>query len=148
METKENRIKRLALFCESKDFMDTSTIDEFYQLEIKRETNDIKGRYQLALFLLSTFFVGLILAVVFSQKDYCTPDNSKESKIVQNMQLQEKTTELEMQYRERFDSLQNYIDLRFPVKIINKVSEIPKSWERGLLTILREYSDCGHNNIS
>lgn len=129
MENKENRIKRLKTFCDNSggDYIDF--IDEFYQLEIKRETNDIKGRYQLALFIVSVCCIAGILASVFSQKDYCTPDNSKESKIVQNMQLKEKTIELEMQYRERFDSLQNYIDLKFPVKIINKVSEIPKSWE-------------------
>lgn len=137
METKENRIKRLALFCESKDFMDTSTIDDFYQLEIKRETNDIRGRYQLALFLLSTFFVGVILAVVFSQKDYCTPDNSKESKIVQNMQLNELKTTLILQNKEWRDSIQNYINESYPVRLIHYKSDIDKNWriidERGVI---------------
>lgn len=132
MESKENRIKRLALFCEENEFMDTSTIDDFYQLEIKRETNDIKGRYQLALFLLSTFFVGVVLIATFGRKDYCTPDNSRESKIVQNMQLKEvKLTAkfIHDSIKKHFvDSIATDTSCIASIHVVSHLDNIPTQW--------------------
>ena len=128
METKENRIKRLALYCKDKPIMDTTTIDDFYQLEKQREVMHTKGIYQLILLLTSVAFIAIILVVSFGKKDYCTPDNSKESKIVQQMQLDELKTTLLLQNKEWKDSLQNYIDSCYPVKIYSRIKDLPTNY--------------------